>query len=410
MMVGHAGTVDLAAASFANNVFITGLYFGMGITMGITPLVGKAFGKGNLREVTEWLKNGLVTHFITGMLLTVLMFGVWMFLPWMGQRTEVLEKAKPYYLLLCFSYLPFIIFFSLKQFFEGIGNTRLAMKITLTANAINLILNYVLIFGKLGFPQMGLTGAGIATMISRFVMPVMFIYYISVRPRFRRYFQLAYSRKVIRDKILSIYKIGIPVGFQVIVEVIAFAFGAVMMGWLNEVSLAAHQVAIGLASFSYMIALGISQANTIRVSHQMGMKDYHALKMAAGASRHLVLLFMGSMGLVFILARNTLPFLFTSDVKVVAVAAQLLVIAAVFQLFDGLQVVMLSTLRGMSDVKIPVYMAFFAYFIVGIPTSYLFTFRFNAGPAGIWYGFVTGLAVAGILFYYRFSKIIRNKR
>ena len=408
MMVGHVGTPELAAASFANSVFIIGMVFGMGITYGITPLVGNAFSKGNFKEVAALLKNGMFIHFIAAVFLTALMFGIYFLLPLLGQPADVLALAKPYYLLLCLSYFPFMLFFSIKQFFEGVGNTKMAMQITLLANGINVVVNYLFIFGKFGFPELGLVGAGIGTLASRIIMPLLFILYIFNIAKIKKYFSDARKQVLNHSKIFSILKIGIPIGFQIVVEVIAFAIGAVMMGWLGEIPLAAHQVALGMASFSYMISLGISQANTIRVSHQMGVKDYGAMKMAATASTHLVLLFMVSMGVVFIIGRNYLPLLFTVDPAVVNVAAALLVIAAIFQVFDGLQVIMLSTLRGMEDVKLPMLLTFFAYLVVGIPTSYLLAFRFNLGAQGIWYGYLAGLALASTMFYFRFQIIFRK--
>jgi multidrug resistance protein, MATE family len=409
MMVGHAGTVELAASAFANNVFIIGMFFGMGITYGLTPLVGKAYGINDAESVVQWLKNGLFTHSAAAVILTLILTGVYFLLPFMGQTADVLELAQPYYLLLCASCLPFMLFFSFKQFFEGIGNTKVAMHITLTSNVVNVVLNYLLIFGKFGFPELGLTGAGIGTLVSRLVMPLLYLLYIKHVPEFRKLFSRAYEYKLSRGRILTILSIGLPVGFQIIVEVTTFSVGAVMMGWHGETPLAAHQVAIGLASFSYMISLGISQATTIRVSHQFGRKDFSSLRMAAFASTHLVLLFMLLMGILFILARDYLPLIFTSDREVVVIASRLLIVAAIFQIFDGLQVVMLSTLRGMSDVKIPMLIAFGAYMIVGLPVSYVFSFLLNAGPVGIWYGYLTGLGLAGILFYFRVNRNIAQK-
>jgi MATE family multidrug resistance protein len=403
MMVGHVGTTELAASAFANNVFMVGMFFGMGITFGLTPLTGNSFGNGKMNEVVVWLKNGIFTHLFAGFGLNLIMAGIYFLLPYLGQTPDVVKLAKPYYLLLCLSYLPFMLFFSLKQFFEGTGNTKIAMHITISANIINIVFNYLLIFGKLGFPEMGLNGAGLGTLISRVAMPVLFFVYIIKTPVFKNYFVLAHQQLFDRQKIIRLLKIGIPIAFQIIVEGIAFSIGAIMMGWLGEVQLAAHQVAIGLASFTYMISLGISQANTIRVSHQMGVKDYKALKMAAFASTHLVLLFMSSMGIMFVFARNYLPFLFTVDTEVIKIAAGLLIIAAIFQVFDGLQVVMLSTLRGMADVKLPMFIAFFAYLVLGIPTSYLLAFPLMLGPQGIWYGYLVGLGAAGILFWFRFQ-------
>jgi MATE family multidrug resistance protein len=409
MMVGHVGTIELAAASFANNVFMIGMFFGMGITFGITPLIGNSFGNGKMNEVVVWLKNGIFTHFAAAFGLSLIMFGIYFLLPFMGQTPAVTELAKPYFLLLCLSYIPFMLFFSFKQFFEGIGNTKIAMHITITANVINVVFNYLLIYGKFGFPEMGLNGAGVGTLISRIAMPLLFLVYIVKIPGLKSYFVLAHQQSFNRQKIISLLKIGIPIAFQIIVEVIAFSIGAIMMGWLGEVPLAAHQVAIGLASFTYMISLGISQANTIRVSHQMGVKDYKALKMAAFASTQLVLVFMSSMGILFIFTRNYLPFLFTIDPEVIKIASGLLIIGAIFQVFDGLQVVMLSTLRGMADVRLPMFIAFFAYMIVGIPASYLLAFKLNMGPQGIWYGYLLGLGIAGILFYLRFQHNLKKK-
>jgi len=409
MMVGHVGTTELAASSFANSVFMIGMFFGMGITFGMTPLIGNSFSKGNQNEVVVWLKNGVFTHLTAAFVLSLIMFGVYFLLPYMGQPVEVIKLAKPYFLLLCLSYIPFMLYFSFKQFFEGIGNTKIAMHITITANIINVVFNYLLIYGKFGLPEMGLNGAGAGTLISRIAMPILFFVYIIKIPAFKRYFVLAYHQTFSKEKIVSLLKIGVPIAFQIIVEVIAFSIGAIMMGWLGEVPLAAHQVAIGLASFTYMISLGISQANTIRVSHQMGVKDYKALKMAAFASTHLVLVFMSSMGIVFIFARNYLPYMFTVDPEVVKIASGLLIIAAIFQIFDGLQVIMLSTLRGMSDVKLPMFIAFFAYLFLGIPTSYLLTFQLMLGPQGIWYGYLVGLGAAGILFWFRFQHNLKKK-
>jgi MATE family multidrug resistance protein len=403
MMVGHVGTSELAAASFANSVFMIGMFFGMGITFGITPLIGSAFGNGKINEVVIWLKNGIFTHLSAAFGLCLIMAGVYFLLPLMGQTASVTELAQPYYLLLCISYIPFMLFFSVKQFFEGIGNTKIAMHITIAANLLNVVYNYLFIFGKFGFPEMGLNGAGVGTVISRVAMPILFLIYIIKTPGLKRYFVLAHHEPFRKEKIISLLKIGIPIAFQIIVEVIAFSIGAIMMGWLGEVPLAAHQVAIGLASFTYMISLGISQANTIRVSHQMGVKDFKALKFAAYASTHLVLLFMSAMGIVFIFARNVLPFMFTVDPEVVKIASGLLVIAAVFQVFDGLQVVMLSTLRGMADVRLPMFIAFLAYLFIGIPISYILAFKLMLGPQGVWLGYLAGLGTAGVLFYMRFQ-------
>lgn len=408
MMVGYVGTTELAAASFANNVFMIGMIFGMGITFGLTPLTGETYGKGKLKQTAQWLKNGIVTHLLAAVGLSLLMLSVYWLLPFLGQTDDVVKLAQPYYLWLCASLLPFMIFFTFKQFWEGIGNTHIAMIITLTANVVNVVVNYLFIFGKFGFPELGLTGAGIGTFVARFTMPFLFWIVIRRNCRYRRYLILAHHQLLRLTDIVKILRLGIPIAFQLIVEVSAFSLGAVMMGWLGEVDLAAHQVAIGMASLTYMISVGISSATTIRVSHQKGVHDYLSMKRAAYASTHLVLFFMSMMGITFVLLRNQLPLLFTSDPQVIAIAAQLLVVAAFFQVFDGLQVVMLGSLRGMSDVRIPMLIAFLAYLALGLPASYFFAFVLKLGPEGIWYGYLLGLGTAGILFYGRFRRNLKQ--
>ena len=408
MMIGHVGTAELAAAAFANNVFLFGMLFGMGITIGITPIAGEAYGNGKLGELSRWLKNGLVSHWLAALVITTFLFLMYFILPYLGQTPTVVELAGPYYILLCASYFPFLVFFSVKQFLEGIGNTHFAMQITITANLVNILVNYILIFGKWGFPEMGLIGAGIGTLISRMIMPLLWLLYFQFLPEIRKYFVRAYHELIEWHRIRKLLAVGIPIAFQIIIEVSAFAIGAIMMGWIGETELAAHQVAIGIASFTFMICLGISQATTIRVSHQMGIREGETIKSIALASTQLVLLFMTVMAVLFITLRHKLPLLFSSDPAVMEIASGLLIIAAFFQLFDGLQVIMLSVLRGMSDVRIPMFLAILAYLFVALPVSYLFAFTLGVGPAGIWYGYLVGLALAGSMFYLRFRHMLKR--
>lgn len=408
IMIGHVGTSELAAASFANNVFLFGMLFGMGITIGFTPVVGEAFGKGDSGQLAKWLKNGLVSHGFVAVLITFFLLAMYFILPYMGQTDRVVDLARPYYLLLCISYVPFLLFFSVKQFLEGIGNTKYAMQITITANVVNIAVNYVFIFGKFGFPELGMIGAGIGTLTSRIIMPLMWVAYIYFKPRLTGYFKAARSEVMEAFRIRRLLGVGVPIAFQIIIEISAFAIGAIMMGWIGETELAGHQVAIGLAGATFMICLGISQATTIRISHQIGLKETGTIRTVAFASTHLVLLFMTVTALVFILGRNVLPLLFTSDPAVIEIASGLLIIAGFFQVFDGLQVIMLSVLRGLADVTIPMYIALFTYVFVALPVSYLLAFTFELGPPGIWYGYLVGLGLAGILFFLRFRGLLKK--
>ncbi|MBW8334165.1 MAG: MATE family efflux transporter [Prolixibacteraceae bacterium] len=398
MMVGHVGTTELAAASFAINVFHIGMLFGLGITLGITPLVGQSFNAQNPAGVGGWLKNGILVHFIAAILLCLLMSSVVFFMGRMGQSEDVLNAAIKYILIQVASLLPMLLFFSIKQFFEGVGNTKIAMIITIIANIINIGLNYVLIFGKLGFPALGLNGAGYATLIARIIMPVIFLLIILKRPSFRVYFESAIVARFEIQKIKQMLSIGLSIGMQMIIEFLAFGIGAIMLGWISKEALAGHQVAIGMAGMTYMISFGLASGTTIRVSHAFGDRDRNELKHAIFASLHIVIAFMSLMGILFIVLRNQLPLLFTSDPEVIRFAAGLLIVGAFFQIFDGVQVVLLGALRGMADVSIPMFMAFFSYIVVSLPISYLLAFVFNFGYSGVWIGFVFGLSTAAVLF------------
>lgn len=409
IMVGHLGTTELAAASFAINIFHVGMLFGLGITLGITPLVGQSLNSKNPKNIGSWFRNGVLVNFIASLLLCAAMSSVVLFMNRMGQSDEVVRKAIPFYLLHVASLIPLMLFFSFKQFFEGIGNTRIAMIITIIINLVNIALNYVLIYGKLGFPVLGLNGSGYASLISRFIMPVIFVVVMLKRPTFRVYLSDAVHSGFERLKIKRIISIGLPIGLQMVIEILAFSIGAIMLGWISKESLAGHQVAISMASMTYMISFGLASGTTIRVSHAFGEHDLKEIKHAVYASLHMVIAFMSLMGILFVLLRNQLPLLFTSDPVVVEVAAGLLIVGAFFQVFDGIQVVLLGALRGIADVRIPMFMAFFSYIVVSLPVSYLLAFVFNFGYSGVWIGFVFGLSTAAVLFGLRLRNQLKGK-
>ena len=407
-MVGHLGTTELAASSFATSVFYVGMLFGLGITLGLTPLVGHSFNSKNTRNIGSWLKNGIIVHFIASVILFVIMSSVVLLMNRMGQSEEVVQKAVPYYLIHVTSLIPLMLFFSFKQFFEGVGNTKLAMMITILINLVNIALNYILIYGKLGFPALGLNGSGFASLISRLIMPVIFLIVISRNPKFRIYFTNALNSSIDTLKIKRIVSIGLSIGFQMVIEILAFTIGAIMLGWISKESLAGHQIAISMVSMTYMISFGLASGTTIRVSHAFGDHDRKELKHAIFASLHLVIMFMSIMGLLFVIFRNQLPSLFSTDPAVIEVAAGLLVVGAFFQVFDGVQVVLLGSLRGMADVRIPMFIAFFSYILVSLPVSYLVAFVFHMGAPGVWIGFVFGLSTAAILFGLRLRNQVQK--
>ncbi len=403
MMVGSVGTIELAAASFAGNIFVIGMVIGMGFTFGLTPLVGPAWASGDSKLAGKWLHNSIVLNLTITFILMILMYSASFFMHRMGQDEAVVKLAIPYYRILVVSMLPFMLFFTLKQFAEGIGNTMNAMLITLSANVVNIIFNYLFIFGKFGFPEMGLTGAGIGTLIARTAMPLLFILVFLKKDIFRPYVFNLIHTQLDKKIIKRLFEVGWPISSQIVLEVLAFALGALMMGWLGPVPLAAHQIAIGLASLTFMIVTGIAAGTTIRVSHQYNLGDYQSMKKATYASVHLVLGFMSITALSFYFLRHQIPLLYTSDKEVIAVASQLLIMAAFFQVFDGLQVVILGALRGLTDVKLAMMVAFVSYILISLPLSYFLAFTMNWGPVGIWVGFVVSLAIAGLLFLARFN-------
>ncbi len=406
-MVGRYGTPELAAASFANNIYIVVMLFGLGVFMGITPLVAHARGAGDDSQIAATMKSGFALSLLLIPAITLISWSVLWIVPYMGQTEEVVRLAVPYYRSLVVSIIPLLLFTLIKQIGEGLANTFAAMAVTIACNILKIFLNYGLIFGKWGFPELGLIGAGYSTVVSRLAMPLL-LYgaFLCVKP-IRRYFAMMRAAKVSLREVQNILRIGLPIAVQLVLEVSSFAFSAVMMGWLGNVALASHEIAIGLASFTFMIANGVAMATTIRVSFQLGTRDLVSLKLISYSAVYLVLGYMGLCGAGFLLLRHHLPYIFTADARVVAQAASLLAVAALFQLFDGLQVICLGILRGFADVKIPMFISVFSYVIVGLSVSYVCAFPLGMGPEGIWYGFLAGLVFAGSLLALRIKMNIR---
>jgi MATE family multidrug resistance protein len=403
MMVGTVGTLELAAAAFANSVFVLGLVFAMGFTFGLTPLVGHAFAKGDQHKAASLLRNSFVLNVVLTIVLVIFLWITSYFFQYMGQPPEVVDLATNYYRILVISLLPFILFFTFKQFAEGLADTKIAMLITLFSNVVNIAFNYVLIFGKFGIPEMGLDGAGYATFIARATMPILFLWVFIKRKKFNVYWTKVFEIKTEWEKISELLKVGFPIATQIILEVAAFALSGIMMGWIGVIPLAAHNIALGLASVTFMVVTGIGSGTTIRVSHQYSSGDFKSMRKAAWASLHMVVAIMSMTAVLFAIFRFQLPWLYTTDEEVINVAAQLLIMAAIFQIFDGAQVVLLSILRGLADVQKAMFFAFIAYILINIPISYVLAFTFNLGPIGIWIGFVFGIGTASVLFYMRIS-------
>lgn len=408
VMVGRVGTAPLAASSFANSIFIIILVFGIGFSYAITPMVGKAMGRRDEKTAVYWFRHGFWVNLLLSIGLVLVALIVALFMPWMGQPEEVVKLGIPYFLVIALSIVPFLFFASYKQFAEGLSNTRIAMVLTLFGNGVNIVFNYLFIYGKLGFPELGLLGAGVGTFIARLFMAIAFWWV------YKRAKLFAPFRRIQREVKLSIqagwqlFKLGGPIGVQFIVEVFAFSLGSIMMGWLGETSLAAHQIVITLASLTYMMSSGLAAATTIKVSVFRGENKFKELKLAAFASVHMVLLFMSITAIGFLLMRYWLPQLFVSDDAVIEIAAGLFLIAGFFQVFDGIQVIAMGILRGLEDVIVPMVAIAVAYLLIGIPSGYLLTFKVGLGPVGIWIGYLLGLFMVGLLLMLRFRKLYMN--
>ncbi|MDD2419634.1 MAG: MATE family efflux transporter [Bacteroidales bacterium] len=408
IMVGHLGTAQLASVSFANSIFILGMVFGIGFTQGLTPHVGQSFGKDEHQNVSALLKNSMVLNTLAAIFLTAIMAFASSFMKNMGQTQQVVEYGREYYSILLFSLLPFLLFFGMRQFSEGIGITKYAMYITLFANFTNVALNWILIFGKFGVEPMGIKGAAMATLISRIIMLVLFVFLFLKLNCYKKYISNFKAPLINKKLMIQVLKTSIPLSFQNVVEITAFSLSAIMVGWLGEVALASHQVAMSMSSFSFMLALGVGAAATIRVSHQYGFGDYKSMRVAGFASIHLSVMLMSVCGIGYILFRHQIPAIYTQDPLVREMAAGLLIISALFQIFDAIQLSSLACLRALADVKIPLVQSIISYYLICLPLGYLFGFVFNLGATGVWIGLLTGLAFAATLFLYRFN-IISNR-
>ncbi|MEG1616318.1 MAG: MATE family efflux transporter [Bacteroidales bacterium] len=403
MMVGRLGATELASVSYAGAIFNIGLLFCMGSAMGLTPLVGKSTSQGGHRKSAHLFQNSFLLNVIFTVIVGLLLYGVSFFMGNMGQNSDVVDLAVPYFRIMLVSMIPLMIFLSFKQFMEGIGDTRTAMIITIGANVVNIGLNYLLIYGKFGAPALGVEGAAYATLVSRILMPIAFLLVFLKRTSLRRYFKFFCRENFSMKHLKELTKVGLPIGTQILVEQLAFSFTAVMVGWLGAASLASHQVAMNMSFMVFMILSGLSAATTIRVSHQFGRGAIEDMRKAAHASYHLTILSVTIAAILIVIFRHQIPLLFTSDPEVIAVSAQLLIIVALYQLPDGLQVVSLGALRGISDVKRPMIYATIAYLGLNIPIGYFCGFTLGMGATGVWIGFVFGLTAAAISFMVRFE-------
>ncbi len=402
VMVGRVGVVPLAAATFAGIFFHLLMLFGIGVSYSITPVVA-ATNPNDKPKLLSFLQSGLGMNMGLGVILVLICLFASNFLEYFGQEAEVVKAAEPYLIIVAISLFPIMIFQTFRQFSEGQSDTLSPMIVSVVANLLNVGLNYILIYGKFGFEPMGLNGAGYATLLSRISMAILII--VLIRKKcigFKWKFDVAIIKRLL--------KIGIPSGMQYIFEVGAFATAAIMVGWISAEALAAHNIALNLSAITYMAATGLAAASTIRIGNQVGFKDRRNLRIAGFSSMAMVAAFMACCGVLFIFLREFLPALYIENEEVRSIASFLLIIAAAFQISDGLQAVGLGVLRGLTDVKVPTIVTFVAFWVIAIPLGYVLGFTLRLGVNGVWYALCIGLTIAAIFHIWRFNRLSKKIR
>jgi len=410
VLVGHfVGTIALAGVALANNMFVIVMVVGMGIAYGITPLIAQENGRQNFAECGRLLVNSLFLNIIFGILLCLIIcLGFDFAIPYLHQSPQVAAQARPFLFLLGLSLIPMLVFNTFKQFAEGLGFTKQAMMISIWGNVINIILGIIFVKGWFGVQPMGIRGVGYSTLIDRTIMSVVMCIYVMRSAHFKIYVKDFAIKFINKTRGLQLLKIGMPVAFQYFFEVSAFAGAGFLVGTISPAALAAHQVALSLASMTYMMANGVAAATAIKSGNHFGAKNLQGLRLSAISSYHVVIVFMSLTAIMFALGNNLLPWIYTSDNQVITIAAQLLIIAAFFQLFDGTQVIGLGVLRGMGDVNIPAFITFLAYWVLGVPVGYVLGIHYKMGVSGVWYGLTLGLMVASLLLFIRFQRMSKK--
>lgn len=403
-MVGRYGTESLGAASFVNNMFNLVIIFSTGFSYGLTPVVGGYYGRGEHASVGRVLKNALGINFLASLVLMLIMYVLYMNLHRLGQPDELLPLMRPYYLTLLVSLVFVLLFNAFKQFADGITDTVTSMYLLLGGNLLNIIGNWLLIYGKLGFPEMGLLGAGISTLVSRILMLVAFVAVFFLSDRYETYRKGFSEARFNKADFRLLGEMGLPVGFQMGMETASFSLSTIMVGWLGTVALAAHQVMLTVGQLGFMVYYGMAAAVAVRTSAFHGKGDMLEVRNTADAGFRLILAMAVAVSIFMLLFRNVIGHAFTDNKEVIALVAQLVIPFVVYQFGDGMQCNYSNALRGISDVKMVTWYAFIAYFLISLPSGYLFGFVFDLGLLGIWLSFPLGLTSAGLLFLLRFRR------
>ena len=408
IMVGHHQVQELAAASFVNNFFNLAFICGMGFSYGLTPLVGRLYAQKQEGEIGKVLKNSLCLNGVVGVLLSLCMLFLLFHIDWLNQPEELYPYIYPYYTLQLFSVIFAMLFNSFKQFSDGTTDTLTPMCIMLGTNVLNIIGNFLLIYGHAGFPEMGLTGAGISTLLSRVLALLAFVVLFLRHPKYATYLE-GFRKSVLNKADLSrLIRLGVPVGFQMGVESASFSLSVIMMGWLGSAALAAYQIGIVITTLGFMMYYGIGAAVAIRVSNFYGTYRLEEMKSAANAGLNVMRISMSLFIVLLLIFRTKIGYLFTSDIEVAGMVSVFAWPIMAYQFGDSLQILYANALRGIASVKYMAKAALFCHIGLALPIAYLCGFVFNWGALGVWLGFPISLTTLGILLGIHFNRKIKE--
>ena len=403
-MVGHYGVKELAAASFVNNLTMLLVVTGLGFSLGLTPLVSEAEGRADRKLAGALLRNGLKSNAVLAALVFIVMVVLYLNLDNMGQPEELLPLIKPYYIVVSVSILCTYFFNAFKQFTDGLTKTKVSMTVIIASNVMNIIGNYVLIYGKAGFPEMGLLGAGISTLAARIFTVAAMAGYVFFNKRMKEYVAGFRSKAESRGLLGKVTRLGIPIGLQMGMETASFSLVVILVGKLGTTELAAHQVMVTISQICYMLYIAVASASAIMISSFNGRKMFREISLTSRAA------YVSVLGLTVICAGSVILFLrplsslFTESDIVTDMVATIALPFLLYQFGDGLQIAYANALRGLQKVKPILPIAFVSYFIISIPASYVFAFPLGMELPGIWYGFPISLTFAGIFYYLTYRK------
>ena len=408
IMIGWHSVDELAASSFVNNILNLLIMTELGFAAGMTPIIGSHNGRGDVASVGLTLRNGLVVNGLIGLASVVLLAVVYALLGHFGQEPELLPLIRPYFVIVGISTLFSLGFNTLKQFTDGICRPVVSMVFLLLGNVVNIFGNWVLIYGKLGFPEMGLVGAGISTLFSRILIFAAFLLYILFSKSLRQYARAIKEAVLSLAEMKSVFTAGYPVAIQMALETSSFTFAAVMAGWLGVIELAAHQVVITISQLFFLMMQGLSFALSILVSNACGRGDYKGVREYAGKGYGMIVCISATLSVLLYIFRYQAAGVFTDSPEVSAMAVSLFFVLFAYQFGDGLQLCFANVLRGLQDVKPIMKVAFVSYYIIAIPVAYLLGFKTSLGLLGIWLGFPVGLTIAGVFFFLRYRSDMRK--